>query len=317
VAHSYVGVMQQTKVPKPRDVRRLMKSATKGTQHEGLSQRQCYATFKKRKALELHTGKVHTQEERRWRWMTYDNINDWFDMWKSMLLEYHFCVDVPDATTGSEVTFNNGAMGRIINADEKHRIFSNEGDKGGSRASGLTDPRFPTGGRRIVKNSTHTTEMHGTTSNHEVIPSMFIFDTSCEDETNQKISAAWLLGVPGVRGKFGHSEVHSYSPAFAVTSNGSMELQLFEQWLEKCIYPLYPDMSPTFVYDDDGSFVSGPVVLKIDMGPGRLSKSAENARMRRQAAKRGLIIFLGCRIPPQQLRKWMTCTLCSSACAPL
>jgi hypothetical protein len=26
----------------------------------------------------------------------------------------------------------------------------------------------------------------------------------------------------------------------------------FEQWLEACVYPHFPDISPTWVYDDDG-----------------------------------------------------------------
>jgi hypothetical protein len=48
--------------------------------------------------------------------------------------------------TGSEVIFSTAGRGRIINADEAHHKYSNEGDcGGGSRDKGGTDPLFRTG----------------------------------------------------------------------------------------------------------------------------------------------------------------------------
>ena len=78
--HSWMSVTQQTSLPKPVDVKRVLKAAVSGTPHAGLSTRQCMKQLKKRKVGEVATGKVHTQEERRWLWMTYDNINDWFNL---------------------------------------------------------------------------------------------------------------------------------------------------------------------------------------------------------------------------------------------
>jgi hypothetical protein len=69
----------------------------------------------------------------------------------------HFCTKVFDTATGSEVIFATGARGRIINADETHHTYSNEGDcGGGSRGNGETNPQFGTGGERAVSNSMHT-----------------------------------------------------------------------------------------------------------------------------------------------------------------
>ena len=76
--------------------------------------------------------------------------------------------------SGSSVTFAKGARGRVANAAESNRRYSNEGDKGGSRAKGMFNPLFPTGGRRIVQGSIHTTELHGTTDLGEVIPPFFM-----------------------------------------------------------------------------------------------------------------------------------------------
>ena len=127
----------------------------------------------------------------------------------------------------------------------------------------------------------------------ETIPSFYIFDTPAEIEENQKFSLSWMSGVPGVRGVFGWGHARDYAPGCAVTTNGSMEEHFFEQWLGHSIYPLYPDMSKELVYDAAGEFVSGPVILKIDMGPGRLSSQGENLEMRKRAAERGLLIFPG------------------------
>ena len=172
--HTWVSVSQQKALPKPSDVKRTMRAAVSGTEHAGLSSRQCMEQLKKHKVGEVATAKVHTQEERRWLWMAYDNINDWFGFWKDMLLEYYFATDVPDPVSGSSVTLAKGARGRFINADESKRVFSNEGDKGGSRAKAFFNPLYPTGGRRIVQSSIHTTELHGTTDLGEVIPPFFM-----------------------------------------------------------------------------------------------------------------------------------------------
>ena len=104
--------------------------------------------------------------------LAYDNTSDWFGFWKDFLLEYYLATDVPDPVSGSPATIAYGARGRVVNADESKRVFSNEGDKGGSRAKGMFNPLFPTGG--LVQGSIHTTELHGTTDLGEVIPPFFM-----------------------------------------------------------------------------------------------------------------------------------------------
>ena len=65
----------------------------------------------------------------------------------------------------------------------------------------------------------------------------------------------------------------------------------FEKWLDACVYRLFPDLSPTWVHDADGKVLKGPVILKIDGGPGRLGPASREWRNR--AAHRGLFIFPG------------------------
>ena len=124
------------------------------------------------------TGKAQARQNE--LWVACDNISDWFGFWKDFLLGYYLATDVPDPLSASSVTVANGARGRVVNADESSRKYSNEGDKGGSRAKGMFNPLFPTGG--LVQGSIHTTELHGTTDLGEVIPPFFIFDTSAEIE---------------------------------------------------------------------------------------------------------------------------------------
>ena len=76
-----------------------------------------------------------------------------------------------------------------------------------------------------------------------------------------------------------------------VTPKGGMNGESFEKWLDTCIYPLFPDISPGWVYDSEGELVGGPVVLKIDGGPGRLGPASHVWRKR--AAARGLFTFPG------------------------
>ena len=116
------------------------------------------------------TGKAQARQNE--LWVACDNISDWFGFWKDFLLEYYLATDVPDPVSGSPATVANGARGRVVNADESKCVFSNEGDKGGSRAKGMFNPLFPTGG--LVQGSIHTTELHGTTDLGEVIPPFFM-----------------------------------------------------------------------------------------------------------------------------------------------
>ena len=67
-----------------------MSAAVKGTRHEGMTSRTAMAALKRVKVGRMATGIASIQEERRWQWMTWENLNDWFDCWKKMVIEYHF-----------------------------------------------------------------------------------------------------------------------------------------------------------------------------------------------------------------------------------
>ena len=60
------------------------------------------------------------------------------------------------------------------------------------------------------------------------------------------------------------------------------------------IVPLYPNMHKTAVFDElTGEFNQGPVVLKLDAGPGRIVLSEQILVKQEALFERGLIIIMG------------------------
>jgi len=56
---------------------------------------------------------------------------------------------------------------------------------------------------------------------------------------------------------------------------------------------LYPNISKRARFDQNGKLLCGPVILKVDSGPGRLVANAESIRKQEDFMERGLLIMLG------------------------
>ena len=106
-----------------------------------------------------------------------------------------------------------------------------------------------------------------------------------------QVDARWLINLPRVRFERMDGTIVTMAPGCIVTPKGGMNGEAFEKWLDECIYPMFPDLAPDWEYDDDGNVAKGPVVLKLDGGPGRLGPASRAWRLR--AARRGLLIFPG------------------------
>jgi hypothetical protein len=147
------------------------------------------------------------------------------------------------------------------------------------------------GGRRKVANGRHVTGLYGASAAGEPTPPFFIFDSSAKDPARRKVNAKWLLGLPKVTVQFGLHSPQTFSSCCCVTPKGSMESDYLDQYMENCIYPLFPDMSPIWEYGPNGEVIKGPVCCKLDGGPGRLGKATHAARVKH--ASRGLFLFPG------------------------
>ena len=206
-----------------------------------------------------------------------------------------FAEDEPQELPGgrtAEVTIPPQKLRRIMNSDETHHRLSNEGDRGGSRATTWVDKSLGRSGRRkVAATQGHVTGLYTCLADGQNGPPFYFFQSDAENSESYKIDARWVVGLPRVRFEQPDGTIVIIPAGTIVTPKGGMNGESFEKWLNMCVYPLFPDLAPDWEYDEDGNVVAGPVVLKIDGGPGRLGPASHGWRTR--AAARGLYTFPG------------------------
>jgi hypothetical protein len=73
-----------------------------------------------------------------------------------------------------------------------------------------------------------------------------------------------------------------------------MDDSLLNNYINKVILPLYPNITKTSAFEPTtGKLLHGPVILKLDFGPGCIVASYNNILGREALAKMGLIILTG------------------------
>ena len=286
---------------KPRQLRRTVIAAFKGTPLESQLSTPRQLTRALKTMREDHADVITrankcSVDDRRWQWTTYTNLNDWYDGWRRFLVFHEFATEEPETQPDgsvAEVTIPPAKQRRICNADETHHIMDTDGDRGGSRARTYVSRNMGRSGARRVANPKHITGLYITFAppNNQSGPPFYFFDSDATDPENFRVDARWLIGLPRVIWEFADGSTKTFPVSFKVTPKGGMDGASFEEWLEKCVYPLFPDMSPKWEINAAGEIVKGPVVLRIDGGPGRLGPSSTAWRVR--ASIRGLLIFPG------------------------
>ena len=191
----------------------------------------------------------------------------------------------------SEVEFRRDAERRIINMDETHHDLSVTGDRGGPRAVSYHNPAFQRGAARKVKSARHVTGAYATNAAGEALPPFYIFDSGAKLSENFQVKVEWLVGLPTVSGRYGCPTMVESSSFYAVRPRGSMDDTLLNDYIERVIVPLYPNMSKTAVFDPTtGKLNQGPVILKV---PGRIVSSEDILSKREELFERGLILLMG------------------------
>ena len=284
---------------KSRDIKRLIGASTIGTPHEGAFQ----AESVWRKVLtefpaSLQAANKVSVEDARAQWTTYDNLNQWFDDVKKDLIATGLVEDKEvldeEGTLVSEVCFKRDSQRRIINMDETHHNLSITGDRGGPRNISYHNPSLQRGATRGVKAGRHVTGVYATNADGEALPPFYIFDSMAKSEENFRVKMDWLVGLPSITGRFGCPTQVESDSFYAVRSRGSMDEELLNQYIETVIVPLYPNMNKTAIFDTrTGRLNQGPVILKVDAGPGRIVSSEIVLAKREALFERGLIIILG------------------------
>ena len=186
---------------------------------------------------------------------------------------------------------------RFINLDETHHKYSTKGDSGGSRTNRFSNSSFPRAGERVVAGSMHATGVY-MTNPHEVLPPLYIYETSVKEKDNAKIDPEWVKGLPKVTGKFGHDVEQVWESFVAARKKGSMDTSLWHLLIDEVILTLYPNVQKEVVRDANGKLLKGPLFIKTDAGPGRLAhgklaKEANSVEFLEMMADKGVHIILG------------------------
>jgi hypothetical protein len=284
---------------KGKDLKRLIGASILGTEYESkFTIEGAWRKLRKDFPESFQAATRLSIEDARAQWTTHDNLCQWFDDAKKDLLSTGLVIDKEvlneEGEMVSEVEFRQDAERRIINMDETHHDLSITGDRGGPRAVSYHNPAFQRGAARKVKSARHVTGAYATNAAGEALPPFYIFDSGAKLSENFQVNVEWLVGLPTVSGRYGCPTLVESSNFYAVRPRGSMDDTLLNDYIERVIVPLYPNMNKTAVFDPTtGKLNQGPVILKLDAGPGRIVSSADILLKREELFERGLIVLMG------------------------
>ena len=299
-SHSEVSQVGNGGELRGRDIKRIMGAAVLGTLHENkFVLESAWKKLRTKYPERIQAGTKVTMEEARSKWTTVNNLEQWFDDAKADLINSGLVIDreVRDEQGGllSELDFRSDEVKRrIINMDETHHDLSITGDKGGSRSLVYNNPSLQRGYKKTVKPGRHVTGVYATNASGEALPPLYIFDSGAKIEANYRIKLSWLEGLPVVSGRFGCPDIVEVASFYSVRAKGSMDDSLFNDYIERVVLPLYPNISKHARFDPNtGKLLCGPVILKVDSGPGRIIASLESVTKRAEFLENGLLILMG------------------------
>ena len=282
-----------------RDIRRLINAAIMGTQFEGKFEvESMWKKVRTRHPDRIQAATKVSMDEARSKWTTVDILEQWFDDAKVDLIKSGLVIDrdVRDAQGQllSELDFRSEEVRRrIINMDETHHDLSITGDRSGSRALVYKNPVLQRGFKKTVKPGRHVTGVYATNSAGEALPPLYIFDSGAKFDSNYRVKLSWLEGLPLLQGRFGCPDRVEVASFYSVRARGSMDDSLFNDYVERVVLPLYPNISKTAKFDSTGKLLCGPVILKVDSGQSRLIANMECISKRAEFLEICLLILMG------------------------
>jgi hypothetical protein len=282
-----------------RDLCRMIGASIVGTKHkDNFTVESVWRKVRREYPDVVQAGHKVSIDDARAQWTTHNNLSQWFDDAKRDLIATGLAEDIEvyndEGELVSELTFNSDCKRRIINMDETHHDLLITGEKGGPRAVTYFNPVFQRGATRGVKTSRHVTGAYATNLAGEVLPPFYIFDSSAKCDANFRVKVEWLVGLPKTQGRFGCPHNVGGLDSFYAVRARSMDECLLNDYIESVIVPLYPNMHKSTVFDpDSGRLIQGPVILKLDAGPGIIVSSAATLAKREAFYEKGLIIMMG------------------------
>jgi len=185
---------------------------------------------------------------------------------------------------------------RVQMYDETDHPLGNDADVSGPRAQTYQNESLARGGARSIRSDHHITGGYAVSLAGEPLPPLYIFSSDAKDK-NWRVCADWVDPLAYIRGKYGHNRYVKFRPSVAARGRGSIDSQLFMEYIEETTYKLFPKeaVSLEIVFDDYGRVVSGPVLWILDTGNGRIVKNAIKEPEWDKWAKRmhetGILIF--------------------------
>jgi hypothetical protein len=136
--------------------------------------------------------------------------------------------------------------------------------------------------------------VYGTTLRGEPLIPLYILSTGSLREEDYRIDSRVCEGLPTVVAAYGADEEACYSSAICVRHKGSMDTGLWHQLIRDVYTPCFEGrISPEPIRNPlTNKLISGPLIIKTDAGPGRLSKEASSIEFREQMAAKGVHILL-------------------------
>lgn len=287
---------------KPRQIIETAIALVQGTSHEGClaePHRRRHLLSRVRREFGLAAATSTVIDDRRWQWLTSGNLTRWFEGYAQTLSQFEFIPGLPD-NPFEVIVIDEQKCAYMLNADKSHQKLSNEGEDRGPRSHVYINPALGRPGKRKIEYQKHATIMICVNYAGEVCAPHLMLASDAEaakknapNDANQdgiRIRPEWTFGVPRVYGKFGHQEEVLMEPSFVLNEKGGMIGGGLEMFVEKQIYPAYPQLQPEWQYSCD-RVTGGPVFLQLDAGPDRYTECS--LQFRADAWTRGLVLFPG------------------------
>jgi len=251
--HIKMMQLSRSRQATPQGIKATMLASVSGTNHQGAFNIECaWARLREFYPEEILPSKIQTKENIRSDWTTYTKLNDWFTHHKPILLKSGLLIDIPctlEDGSNAELTIHKDCAWRIINFDETYHPFSTQGDRGGSRTNVYSDPNLPSGSSRGIRGARHTTGIYGSTAAGEIMPPVYIFDTSAKNTDNFKVKELWVNNLPKLRGRYGCLTTEEYPSSVSVRASGYTDEDLFQQLISWIYLPLFPNCSQQCEWD--------------------------------------------------------------------
>ena len=128
----------------------------------------------------------------------------------------------------------------------------------------------------------------------EALPPLYIISSSAKDEANFRLDPSICEGLPTVKAKYAGDTYRDPSSFIVVRHTGSMDTPLWHDLNRHIYLPCFEGkISKEPVRDPiTQKLKSGPLIVKTDAGPGRLSDKDGSLEFRAVMAEKGVHILL-------------------------